>query len=48
MMPNRGLEFITFLDKKKLNIQIRVILKGEVWVICFMAGGSVFLFCVSD
>ena len=32
-MPNQNLESTTILDKKKLNFQIRVILKGEVRVL---------------
>ena len=45
-MPNQNLESTTILDKKKLNFQIRVILKGEVRVLWQEV--RVFLFWVSD
>ena len=46
IIPNQNIEFKTFLDKKKLNFQIRVILKGEVRVLWQEV--RVFLFLVSD
>ena len=46
IIPNQNIEFKTFLDKKKVNFQMRVILKGEVRVLRQEVRG--FLFWVSD